>query len=157
MIIIKGFTRSYVLDEKEEEKTIYIASKKMMLGSVESLFLKKPSLENIVALEKTIVLCLDHFKMEDMGKTNIDLQKFKVKHLEKLVLSQQERIRFFSLLSAEQRYKYLVENNRSIMKNVSQKYLASYIGVTPVSFSRISCDKKLELCPFTDCSYLLFH
>ena len=56
--------------------------------------------------------------------------------LEGLVFSLRRNERFISL-SPEQRYLSFVENNSNLLQRVSQKHIASYLGITPVSFSRL--------------------
>jgi hypothetical protein len=47
------------------------------------------------------------------------------------------RVEFFTVLSPEQRYKTLLEESPELIQRVPQKYLASYLGITTVSLSRI--------------------
>ena len=48
-----------------------------------------------------------------------------------------DRVRFFTLLTPEERYIKMLEESPKLVQRVPQKYLASYIGVTTVSLSRI--------------------
>lgn len=137
MIVLKGIVRCYIVDEKGEEKNYYIGSKNTLVGSTESLILNEPSKENFEALEKTTVVAFNHFKMEELAEDNLSLTLFKVKHLEQTIIMQQERIRFFALFTPEERYQYLLDNHPEIVKRVHQKHIASFIGITPVSLSRI--------------------
>jgi CRP-like cAMP-binding protein len=48
-----------------------------------------------------------------------------------------DRVEFFAVLTPEQRYKRLMDESPDLIQRVPQKFLASYIGVTTVSLSRI--------------------
>lgn len=60
-----------------------------------------------------------------------------VKALEKAFLEIVERIEYHSVLNPDQRYEYLMEHRPEILERVPLKYIASYIGITPVSLSRL--------------------
>ena len=47
------------------------------------------------------------------------------------------RIESIQFYSAEERYKMLLKESSDIIKRVPLKYIASYLGITPVSLSRI--------------------
>jgi CRP-like cAMP-binding protein len=56
---------------------------------------------------------------------------------EKLVAKIQSDFDIFKLSSPEERYLHLVENRPDLIQRVPQHFIASYLGITPVSLSRI--------------------
>jgi FixJ family two-component response regulator len=48
-----------------------------------------------------------------------------------------DRIESFVLLSPEERYRQLVEQKPNIVNRVPNKYIATFLGITPVSLSRL--------------------
>ncbi len=101
-----------------------------------SLFSGKPSPIEIISLEKT--------KMLRMSKANIDeLQKTPMGSLlffegeKKTNLEKQNQQIDSMTLTAEERYNNLMKKKPELLQRVSQKHIASYLGITPQSLSRI--------------------
>ena len=80
----------------------------------------------------------------------VDVQEFKSKTqtdpaysqiyinmIETILVSAIERIEDFTKKSPEQRYQRLLEIHGFLIERVPLKYIASYLGITPVSLSRI--------------------
>ena len=70
-------------------------------------------------------------------KDNIRLLRLWNKALSNTLDSAIQRIEFFCMLNPEERYRHILEENPTLLQRVPQKYLASYMGVTTVSLSRI--------------------
>lgn len=138
-VILKGFTRTYVVRKDGEERTTYLASKGMPFGSSKTLFGSKnsPSNETIVALENCIILTVDMREFNRLSNSSHGIYKMYVSVIEKGFLEAVERLEFHCVLLPEQRYEHLLNNRPDIIQNVPQKYIASFIGITPVSLSRL--------------------
>lgn len=136
-VLLKGFVRTYVVRQDGEERTTYLGSKGMPYGSTKTILSGQPSNETVVALKNCIVLSFDIREFKRLGDKNYGLYKMYAAALEKGMLEAVERLEFHSVMLPEQRYEYLLENRPEIIQNVPLKYIASLIGVTPVSLSRI--------------------
>lgn len=136
-VLLKGFVRTYVVRQDGEERTTYLGSKGMPYGSTKTILSGQPSNETVVALKNCIVLSFDIREFKRLGDKNFGLYKMYAAALEKGMLEAVERLEFHSVMLPEQRYEYLLENRPEIIQNVPLKYIASLIGVTPVSLSRI--------------------
>lgn len=113
-----------------------------VLSSFESLRNNKPclySIETITPATLRVIHRDDFFKAVNKSSelmeivNNYILQRFY--HYQKLFIS---RITY----SPQRRYEELVEKNPEILKRVPQHYIATYLGITPVSLSRI-INKKI--------------
>lgn len=136
-VLLKGFVRTYVVRQDGEERTTYLGSKGMPYGSTKTILSGQPSNETVVALKNCIVLSFDIREFKRLGDKNFGLYKMYAAALEKGMLEAVERLEFHSVMLPEQRYEYLLENRPEIIQNVPLKYIASLIGVTPVTLSRI--------------------
>ncbi|MCB9185562.1 MAG: Crp/Fnr family transcriptional regulator [Flavobacteriales bacterium] len=138
-IILKGFVRTYVVRQDGEERTTYLGSRGMPFGSTKTIMGSKdtPSNETVVALDDCIILSFDIREFKRIGNKSPGLYKMYAAGLEKGILEAVERLEFHSVMLPEQRYQYLQDNRPEIMQNVPLKYIASFIGITPVSLSRL--------------------
>lgn len=101
-----------------------------------SLFSGKPSPIEIISLEKTKMLRLSKESIDTLQKTPIGSILFfegeKNTNLEK----QSQQIESM-ILTAEERYHNLMKEKPELLQRISQKHIASYLGITPQSLSRI--------------------
>ena len=101
-----------------------------------SLFSGKPSPIEVISLEKTKMLRLSKASIETLQKTPIGSMLFfegeKKTNLEK----QSQQIESMTL-NSEERYAKIMKENPELLQRIAQKHIASYLGITPQSLSRI--------------------
>ena len=136
-LVVKGFTRTYVVREDGEERTVFLASAGVGFGSSKTIYKDLPSNENVVALENCIVLVWDFPEFKKACENHPNLYRLYCTMLERSFIEAVERLEFHSVLIPDDRYKYLLDNRPELVERVAQKYIASYIGITPVSLSRL--------------------
>ncbi|UKN02522.1 Crp/Fnr family transcriptional regulator [Paracrocinitomix mangrovi] len=134
--IKKGSGRVYYLRDGRDV-TDYIAMDGEFLGGVESLFTAVPSHKGIEVTEDSIIesfkysdferICAQHHDMERAGR-KIALFAF---------LECQKRIESIRFYSAAERYGQLVDRYPDISNRIPLKHIASYLGISQVSLSRI--------------------
>ncbi|NLH79946.1 MAG: Crp/Fnr family transcriptional regulator [Phyllobacteriaceae bacterium] len=117
--------------------TVQFFTDGMAVSSFESLLKEVPSLFTIEAVVATIVRVVDkdtllnHWRMSpDFQRALVDLLFGRLADYQKLFL---DRI----ANSAQQRYVELCERAPGLVDRVPQHFIASYLGITPVSLSRI--------------------
>lgn len=137
IIILKGLIRNYVITSKGEERTTLLAKEGMQVAAPESLFSGAPSFEFIETIEPSILIYVDSQKFNKLIKKHPNLLLLKSKNMEKAIVRAIDRVQFFTVLSPEERFIELQNKYPEFIQRVPQKYLASFIGVTTVSFSRI--------------------
>lgn len=137
VVVLKGLLRAYTITSSGEEITLAFALPGMELGSPPSMFNDLPSIDTIEALESTIVFEVDTRKLDILAQKNFRLTKLHNKILKKTVLNATQRIEFYLTLNSEERFDHLQKTQPELIQRVPQKYLASYIGVTEVSLSRL--------------------
>lgn len=107
------------------------------VASIDSLLSRKPSLFSIETIEPLTVISFSHADFIRLKQTYPDLED----GLQQILFA---RFRNYAQLflsrikdSPRERYQELVINHPEIIKRVPQHYIASYLGITPISLSRI--------------------
>lgn len=136
-VVLKGLLRSYVLNHSGEEVTLRFVPEKEKAGSYNTIINDLPSEENLMALEKTLVLVVDIRKAKTEDPDNPRLIRMELTVFKKLLNEAIDRLKFYTVLSPEERYIKFCETYPNLEQRVKQKHLASYLGITPQSLSRI--------------------
>ena len=137
VIVVKGLLRHYIIDKNGEEKTLLFVAEKGQSGMIETIFDNKPTVENVMALEDSILLKFDTRKVDKLVKHNIQLMRLQNQTFKRVISGNVEQIRFLTVLTPEERYMWFCKAYPNIEQRVKQKHLASYLGVTPTSLSRM--------------------
>lgn len=105
-------------------------------GDYVSILTGEPSPIEIVALEDSKALRISRNDYLKLGETPEGNQFLRIAAEVTLINLQQHQIDLLSK-TAEQRYKEILTNKPVLIERVAQKHLASYLGITPQSLSRI--------------------
>ncbi len=101
-----------------------------------SLITENPSLLQTVAIEKTIALKITAKDIAKLKKSPFGNILFLFGAENSFVEKQQQQIDLLTK-TAEQRYQELMNKNPEIINRIAQKHIASYLGITTQSLSRI--------------------
>ena len=101
-----------------------------------SLLTGKPSPIEIVSLEKSTVLRISKTNIESLKKTPIGSMLFLAGEENSTIEKQSQQIELMTK-SAEERYLDLIKNRPEVLQRIHQKHIASYLGITTQSLSRI--------------------
>ncbi|MEM7485224.1 MAG: Crp/Fnr family transcriptional regulator [Bacteroidota bacterium] len=127
-----GLLRSYSIDEKGKEHIFMFAPEGWTIGdsvsSGEKAELFIDTLENSIVIEV---------------EKNPEKEKQNIKPILKRVSVLQKRIIMLMSSSALERYEHFVKTYPDITQRVSQKMIASYLGITPEALSKIK-NKKIN-------------
>lgn len=133
----KGLLRGYNIDENGEDKTIFFIWDKEF-GSDPACFLdNKPAKLSWAAIEDSEIIEFSIKGFDDLANKNIYFLRLKIYFIEKIFLRILGRIENFIILNPEQRYNNLLEERPALCERIPDKYLASHLGITPVSLCRI--------------------
>jgi CRP-like cAMP-binding protein len=111
------------------------------VARAESLFTGKPSRKAIQAIEDTSLIAIDSNKLFKLFESYPDLERLFRKIIEGSYVSTVNRIESLQFNTAEERYFNLIKDHPNVLKRIPLKYIASYLGITPVSLSRIRAIK----------------
>jgi CRP-like cAMP-binding protein len=135
--IKKGLLRIFFITESGEEKTFFFRWEGQIAAIPECIFDNQPTRQTWQALEDCELLEIDFDIVEKLSENNISFIKTRMGLAEKMFLEALKRVESFILDKPEERYQKLIIQNPEIIKRVADKHIASFIGVTPVSLSRI--------------------
>ena len=126
--------------EKEgEEKTTYFFFENNLVGGYLSCLTGQPSTLSIQALEDCELICFKYDVLTALYQQFPAYQLFGRKLAEYLFMGLDIRLAELLTLSPEERYLKFIDTptKRKIIDRIPQQYIASYLGITPVSLSRI--------------------
>lgn len=132
-----GLLRQYALDSKGKEHTISFAPENWLVTDRESVYFDQPSAYNIQALEDSKVIMLGENFLESLSQKIPSFTEFNNKLLHNHIRHLQNRIKHLLSSSAEERYLAFVNMYPDILLRVPQTMIASYLGITPESLSRV--------------------
>lgn len=141
--IIKGIARSYYIDIHGNDITkSFIKEYDFCIG--ESLLSNTRSEEGFEALEYIVALEFEAKKLKEYLLSKKVLTDIYIKKLEETIIYKMNRENGFQTKSATERYLEFKRNYYDIENRVNQSYIASYLGISPVSLSRIRRTIKEE-------------
>ncbi len=141
-LVLKGSVRGFVIDSAGEEKNILLRSQGIFVGDAEALFSDQPQRLTLMSMDETKVLMFSIASFEKLAHKHKGVQKLYLNSLKEAVLRLTYRVNSLITMNSEQRYLDLLEKNPDFLKDAYDKYVANYLGITAVSFSRIK--KKLN-------------
>ena len=135
--VIEGMFRQYYTKDGEE-KTTYFFFENHFISSYISCITAKPSLISIEALSDALFISFPYKILQQLFDESMAWQKFGRLIAEYFTIGLEERMVGLLMQSPEERYLDLLKSNKKkIMERVPQHYVANYLGITPVSMSRI--------------------
>ena len=134
--INEGILRSFY-QKDGFETTRYFACENEFGAALKSFLTQQPTVENIQALEDCSLLQLSYDNLQILYKTHSILESFFRQLFEDAYVILTNRIEALITKTAEERYNELVAERPDLLQRVPQQYLATFLGVRPVSLSRI--------------------
>ncbi|MFN8236574.1 MAG: Crp/Fnr family transcriptional regulator [Chitinophagales bacterium] len=134
--ILKGGFR-FFYEKNDNEITCLLAFENGLIGSFESNILKQPCTQTIQAIEDSELFIIDYKDLEALYDRSPKFERVGRLILEYYLAFLQQRITSYLLDTPEERYMRLIRETPDLLNRVPLQYIASYIGVTPVSLSRI--------------------
>ena len=132
-----GCLREYTIDNKGSEHIIQFAIEDWWISDPNSFLSGLPSTYNIDALENSEVLLLEKSAREKLLDSCPKMERFFRILIEANFVATQRRITESLSTSAEERYLKFIKTYPKLIEQVSQNHIASYLGITPQSLSRI--------------------
>ncbi|ACU63417.1 Crp/Fnr family transcriptional regulator [Chitinophaga pinensis] len=136
-IVLEGNMRHYYIRDGEE-KTTYFYFEHHFVSSYISAITATPSRLTIEALTDSRLLAFSYKHLQSLYEQSPKWERFGRLVAEYLAIGLEERMAGLLILSPEERYLELLESNKQkIVERIPQHYIANYLGITPVSLSRI--------------------
>ena len=134
-VLVKGAARSYYLHNGVEVHT-WFAFEDEVIGSLRN-YHSMPSRETIALLENSILISFDIEKMKHLMSENLEITQFVGQAVEEYALYLEDKLYVTHLKSAKERYSALMENEPEIFKRVPLTYIASFLGISRETLSRL--------------------
>jgi CRP-like cAMP-binding protein len=134
--ICSGLIRSYYLKEGEEI-TRHFGMENELLSAYVSFLTQTPTLEYVQTVEDCVLLQISFEDLQYIYEKYPVWGNLVRQMLEKVYIETTKRIEGFICKTAEERYLDLITRRYDLALRVPLQYLATYLGMTPVSLSRI--------------------
>lgn len=135
IFITKGCTRLYYLPN-DNEVTVWFGFPNNIGSEIQSFISEKPTKFFIQAIEDTEYISITKSHFDKLLTEYLEWEIFTRKVWEETIINIIDRLTAFQCQTADQRYLDLIKDP-DYLQIIPQKYLASYLGVTPTSLSRL--------------------
>lgn len=137
IFVVSGCLRSFYKTENAKEHTLQFAVKNWWISDYMTLYTNQKSVVSIESLTHSKVLIISNDKLEEFYKEFPDFEVFQRKNFEKRIAALQRRILNLLALTASEKYNEFVNNYEVFEKVIPNYQIASFLGITPQSLSRI--------------------
>ncbi|MBS5529068.1 MAG: Crp/Fnr family transcriptional regulator [Prevotella sp.] len=143
--VYSGKFRYYKIDKEGNERTLWFNKSFPFIGDYHS-FLKRTNAELCIqAMEDYEIVLFNYEQMMELFDTNIDTQKLRTTIAERSMFGWRNIALALYFDTAEERYIELLNDYPDIEKEIPLKHIASTLGISPETLSRIR--KKLDKNP----------
>lgn len=132
-----GLLRSFTINDHIVEHVMSFACAGWWIGDMYSLLSQQPGTLFIEVMEDAEVVLLSKENQEFLYAALPKLERFFRILTENSLVANQERLMDNLSLTAEERFEKFCKRYPSLIQQVPQKQIASYIGVTPEFFSKM--------------------
>jgi CRP-like cAMP-binding protein len=133
----KGLLRSYTMDDNGKDHVIQFAPENWIVSDRSSSYFNQPSDFFIDTVEDSEVVYLDKSFMDKASALSDAYRQFNERSLHNHIRHIQKRVSLLLGATAEQRYMDFIKLYPDLMLRVPQWMIASYLGITPESLSRV--------------------
>ena len=132
----KGLLRAYSIDAKGKEHSLQFAPENWLVSDRNNMN-NEPSIFFIDAIETTEAVLMPNNFMEEAARQVPCLQPMQIRLLNNSIRFMQKRINMLLSATAEERYLDFIKLYPNLTLRVPQWMIASYLGITPESLSRV--------------------
>jgi len=140
-----GIIRCYIIDLKGDEVTTRFFSAPDFLNDYLSFFQQKPSEENYELITDCILYSIDYDSMQHCFHTIPEFREWGRMLLTLNYVYINKRMIAFHKETAQERYLNLQHSNPEIIQQVPLNIIASYLGITKYSLSRIRKENSIKV------------
>jgi CRP-like cAMP-binding protein len=134
--IINGCLRLFYIKDGLDISS-YFFTEAMFAGAYESFISQQASRQAIEAIEDCEVVIIPYAKLQGLYTDQPEMNAIVRKIVEQRFVSLHKLFTSYILDSPEERYLYLLKENAGLLNRIPQHHIATFLGITPVSLSRI--------------------
>ncbi|TAH18977.1 MAG: Crp/Fnr family transcriptional regulator [Cytophagales bacterium] len=142
-MITKGCTKGFY-EKDGKEIIVGFGFENDIITSYYSFISRKPSFENIQALEDTELWGIKYEDVQILYEKHHHISELGRKLAEKYYLEMAERSIILQNWTAKERYNYFFKTKPQALQRISLKQIASYLAITPEHLSRIRAEKDIS-------------
>jgi len=135
--VIQGSLRSFCVDKEGKEHTLQFAIKDWWISDFMAIYDNEPASLTVECVTDSAVIEFNAQKLNDIYIQFPEFEPFQRKNLERHVVSLHKRILNQLQLTALERYSLFLEEYPNIEQHVPNYHIASYLGITQQSLSRV--------------------
>ena len=136
-----GCLRSYCIDKNGKEHTLQFAVKNWWISDFMAIYTNELSTLTIECITDSNIIEFNAKKLDDIYSIFPEFEVFQRKNLERHVVSLHKRILNQLQLTAPERYELFLNQYPDIEQYTPNYHIASYLGITQQSLSRIRVEK----------------
>lgn len=133
--LIRGAVRSFYIKDGVEVNTGFSFEGEME-GSFQN-YLNKPSKETLQVVKKCRLISINMNTLRPLLKSNIQVSNFVRIIIEDYTAFLEDRLFALQYMSSMERYLHLIESNPEIFQRIPLTHIASYLGITRETLSRL--------------------
>ena len=137
IFVLKGSLRSYTIDKEGNEHVMQFAFEGHWVSDLASFITQTPGEMVIEAIEECEVVLLPHDELNALLERIPSLEKFFRQLYQGAYVALQKRVNSRASTSAKERYKELILQHPYVAKRIPLRLIASYLGITAESLSRV--------------------
>jgi cAMP-binding proteins - catabolite gene activator and regulatory subunit of cAMP-dependent protein kinases len=134
--IKKGFVRGF-FNQDGKDITAWFAVENDIATSLYSFVTQKPSFENIEILENSILYVISYDNLQQLYHQYPEFNLIGRRFVEKYYVELMARTISLQFQSAKERYQQLLVNQPQLLQRASLGHIASYLGISQETLSRI--------------------
>lgn len=136
-LVLQGLFRVYYLNQDGEQKIKRFIGEGQLISPMPSILRGETAIYSAEAIEVCTVAYLHYQDLDALASIDLDCANFCRRGLEEALVFREYREYELFMHSPEQRYQNFLRDFHGLEERVSQKDVASYLGITAVSLSRI--------------------
>jgi CRP-like cAMP-binding protein len=141
-VVVSGVQTIYILSKEGDKQVIGFSFNGSFSGVYDSFLMEKPSHYFLEALTPTKLIRMNKQQYDSLFEIYPEFDRWgRIVHQNLLVGRVQREIELITL-SAKERYQIFMERCPEKLRTIPQKYLASYLNMTPETFSRLRKEKS---------------
>ena len=138
--VIQGSLRSFCVDKEGKEHTLQFAIKDWWISDFMAIYNNEPASLTVECITDSTLIEFNAQKLNDIYIQFPEFESFQRKNLERHVVSLHKRILNQLQLTALERYSLFLEQYPNIEQHVPNYHIASYLGITQQSLSRVRAE-----------------
>ncbi len=138
--VVHGSLRSFCIDKESKEHTLQFAIKDWWISDFMAIYNNEPASLTVECITDATVIEFNAQKLNEIYLQFPEFEPFQRKNLERHLVSLHKRILNQLQLSALERYNLFLEQYPNIEQHVANYHIASYLGITQQSLSRVRAE-----------------